>query len=255
MKSIVVAALFSLLIARSADADVITFSTSDSRFDNNVNNQGWWSNISNNFDSNDNYITGFTNFGIITFGGPTEWRSFFTFDLSTLDLTGQVLLSATLEVVRSLYDSSDPTETIAFFDVSTNAATLNNNFGMNTAIFNDLGSGATYGSFVVPAYSESSTEALAFLLNTAALADIASAAGGFFSIGGALQSFSNDGRPQAEALFGFSMGTTQSLTLEVAPATAVPEPGSFFLFGAGAAVVVATAQSRVGRYRRQRRRR
>jgi hypothetical protein len=104
MKSIVVAALFSLLITRSADADIITFSTSNSRFDNNVNNQGWWSNTSNNFDSNDNYITGFTTFGIIPFGGPTEWRSFFTFDLSTLDLTGQVLLSATLEVVRSLYE-------------------------------------------------------------------------------------------------------------------------------------------------------
>lgn len=248
MKRIVVATLFCLLVARSAHADLITFSTSDSRFhdfDVTDNNQGWWSNFDSNHDANDNYVTGFTTFGILVKGGPTEFRSFFTFDLSTLDLAGQVLLSATLEIVRAEYNSSDPSETVALFDVSTPAAALNNNDGINLAIFNDLGSGTIYGSFGVPEYTASSTERLAFHLNTAALADIASAAGGFFSIGGAVQSFSNEVRPGAETIFAFSSferQTAQLLTLEVAP-SAVPEPGSFLLFGAGAILLLVRSWS------------
>jgi hypothetical protein len=39
-------------------AATITFNTSDSRFDPGVDNQGYWSDVDNNTDSNDNYFTG-----------------------------------------------------------------------------------------------------------------------------------------------------------------------------------------------------
>lgn len=44
---------------------------------------------------------------------------------------------------------NEPVETYALFDVSTDAATLNQNEGLNAAIFADLGSGTSYGAFDV----------------------------------------------------------------------------------------------------------
>ena len=61
--------------------------------------------------------------------------------------------------------NEDTSETIAFFDVSTPAATLNNNTGASAAIFADLGSGKNYGTFGVATYSFSSALTLAFALN------------------------------------------------------------------------------------------
>ena len=250
MKRIVVATLFCLLVARSAHADLVTLKNSDSRFhdfDVTDNNQGWWSNFDSNHDANDNYVTGFTTFGILVKGGPTEFRSFFTLNLSTLDLAGQVLLWATLEIVQAEYNSSDPSETVAFFDVSTPAAALNNNDGINLAIFNDLVPGTIYRSFGVPQnpHPPRAPERLAFPLNTAALADIASATSGVFLSVARFRSFSNEVRPGAETIFAFSSferQTAQLLTLEVAP-SAVPEPGSFLLFGAGAILLLVRSWS------------
>jgi hypothetical protein len=107
--------------------------------------------------------------------------------LSALNLAGQTVTQATLELVRYGVNTPDASETIEFFDVSTPAAILNENNGPSPAIFADLGSGTSYGSFVVNSYTFSDTLTLSFVLNAAARADIANAAGGFFSIGGSLQ--------------------------------------------------------------------
>ena len=165
-------------LAPPAAAASLTFNTSDGQFTPGVDNQGWWSATASNVNTSDNYFTGERDDGAVL-------RSFFTFNLASLDLAGQTVVAAALELVRYTYDSTDASETIALFDVSTPAATLNNNSGVSAAIFNDLGSGKNYGAFPVNDYAASSALTLTFALNAGALADITAAAGGFFSVGGA----------------------------------------------------------------------
>ena len=210
------------------DAATLFFNTSDSQFTPGVDNQGWWGNVATNNDPNDDYITGsFTS-------QANETRSFFTFDLSSLS---QTALSATLEVVRYRYSSPDPSETLGLFDVTTDAATLNNNTGPDAAIFADLGSGTTYGTFVIPAYSFSNTETLTFPLNAGAIANI-NASTGFFSIGGALLSLnpSNNYEFVFNTASGFGI---QRLIVETAASSAVPQPSTLLLLGVGGLVSLA----------------
>lgn len=214
-----------------AHGSTITFNTSDSQFDAGIDNQGWWSATEPNTDSNDTYYTGWSIF-------TGEIRDFFTFDLSTLDLTGQTVTGATLEVVRGNYRGTAPAYDVEFFDVSTAADTLNNNVGTSTTIFDDLGSGTSYGLFSVADYTTSDTLTLTFVLNAAALTDITAAAGkGFFSIGGRLYPLGLVDLNGQEAIFqGTSSFGIQRLILQTSPAdTTVPEPASMLLVTAGLA--------------------
>jgi len=128
--------------------------------------------------------------------------------------------------------SSAESETFGLFDVSTDAVTLNNNVGTSLSIYDDLGSGVSYGEFEI--LSEGlSTDVLSFELNAAAIADINAGKGGWFSIGGALLSFGSPVGSGTEGLFGSSEdGGVQRLVLEV-----IPEPGTLFLFGIGVLLV------------------
>jgi hypothetical protein len=196
-----------LVTATSAHALTFTFNTSDSRFLPGINNQGWWSDVNSNSDSNENYYV-----------GDGELRNFFTFDLSALNST-HVITSARLELQRSAI-SGDAVEIYGLFDVSTDAATLNNNNGTNASIFNDLGSGKSYGTFNVS--TTDTNDLLAFTLNSAALADIDLAKGGFFSIGGALLSIDNP--DITEYLFGFSGGAQRLIVETDSVAQPIPTP-------------------------------
>ena len=201
--------VITIAFALGAHADVITFSTSESQFDSGVHNQGFWINNTNATDGNDNFFTGNQTSSIIN-------RSFFTFDLSSLGAL-DVITSADLKLRRfSSSGNNEETETVEFFDVSTDAATLNNNSGQNAAIYADLGTGTSYGSFSV-AGSGTSTDVLTFSLEPMAISDMNVAKGGFFSIGGTLQS--SDGN---DWLFGNSGGVAQSLEVNF---TTIPEPG------------------------------
>jgi hypothetical protein len=218
--------LFVVVLSRDAHAGAITFDTADGAFDAGVKNQGWWapSFSSANTDDNDAYV-------IVNF----FTRSFFTFDLSGLDLTDVVITGATLSLTRGQYSSPNAFEPLGFFDVSTDAATLNNNSSISDAIYDDLGTGVSYGSFDVSAYNEADALlALTFSLNASALADITAAAGGYFSIGGAMLS-----PTRFATLFGgtSSLGGPayvgpQTLVLETAP-RAVPEPRTLLLLATG----------------------
>lgn len=219
--------LFGLLIlgaASSSTAEPIVFDTSSSRFDQGAKNQGWWSSTVPNDTLNDNYLVG-------RLDSSRIHRNFFTFDLSSLSLSERTLTAASLELTRFSFAGDATGETYGLFDVSTDAATLNNNNGLNPGIFNDLGSGTSYGTFGVAPYDHSPTETLRFELNQAALRDISAATGGFFSIGGALLSMGGGGQSGREFLMGNSqLFGTQRLVLDVAPVAApVPEPTSLVL--------------------------
>lgn len=178
-----------------------TFSISDSQFDANVNNAGWWSGTFTNSDANDNYFVGSIDLG----GGIEDLRNFFTFDLAQLDV---VVTEAELRIARSgTGDTSGGFGTVPYtlWDVTTATATLNANDGTDAGIYTDLGTGITYGSILVD--DTDAPDPLIIALNADAITAINRSAGEFFSIGGAL------------------------------PAPAVPEPASMalLLLGGGAA--------------------
>jgi len=214
MKKVIIIIVAGILAgAGSSAGEILIFDTSDSQFDAGVDNQGWWSDTREARDDNDNYGTGIS---------PDEEtsRSFFTFDLASLSLP---VISATLELTRFNYLSTAESETFGLFDVSTDAVTLNNNTGINLTIFNDLGTGVSYGEFEILS-DGLSTDVLSFELNAAAISDINATIGGWFSIGGALLSPS-----LPAAIFGSSQdGGVQRLVLEV-----VPEPATLVLVGLG----------------------
>lgn len=171
----------------------------------------------------ENYLTGL-------FG--TEHRSFVLFDLSSQN--GEIR-SATLrlfnpEVSEFLhgYVSPDPTETLNIYDVTTAAsAIIGNTAGVGG--FEDLGSGVLYGSKVVSAADNGFV--VEIVLNTAALADLNSAAG-LFLFGGALDTLTGTAD---QHVFGFSMADfvsdhTRQLVLDI---RSVPEPSLLFATALG----------------------
>jgi hypothetical protein len=169
--------------------NTVVFATSQSQFDPGINNQGWWTEITPNSDANDNYIVG-------PYNG--EYRNFFTFDVSTLD---KHVVSATLRLNTAMVLGIAGTETLRLSDVSTDAARLNENVGLNADIFSDLGTGSVYGEYAVGSVGDH--EELSLELNKAALRDLKHAAkhapDGFFSIGGSLSN-----APQGAFIFGDS---------------------------------------------------
>ena len=218
MKKLIIIIVAGILAgAGSASGEILIFDTSDSQFDTGVDNQGWWSDTRINSDDHDGYITGIAADG--------DHRSFFTFDLSSLSLP---VISATLELTRFEYWSTAESETLGLFDVSTDAVTLNNNVGTNESVYNDLGTGVSYGEFEI-LREELSTDVLSFNLNAEAIFDINAAMGGWFSVGGSLLSPGSPMPDGTELLFGVSQyDRVQQLIVEV-----IPEPGTLFLLGLG----------------------
>ena len=184
-----------LAIAANAAAQTATtqtFTTSQSEFEPGVRNQGWWEPVFVNRDSNDNYAV------------ENGKHNFFTFDLSSACRA----TSVTLQLTR--FDQVGTAE-FTLWDVSTPAAVLNENEGASPAIYEDLGGGISFGTFVVEPGAP--TDVLSFPLNAAGVAAFNAARGGFFSIGGSAVT------PFLGFVFGFSQdGGSQQLL-----ATCVPE--------------------------------
>lgn len=220
----------SLLLVMAAlqsecNATVITITTAQSPFAGSSLNQGWWSNSVSNTDSN-------TDYGIGVFGAA-DHRGFASFDFSGFTVN-DTISSATVKIQRG--DSAglnDATETVGFRDVSTSAATLNANSSASAGIYSDLGTGTSYGDFVVPG-DDLSTVVLDFNLSNA-VANLNAAKGGFFSVGFFLNS--QDGN---QALF---LNTAAfPISIEVTYTTSfasVPEPSvvGFLAVGCGTVLV------------------
>jgi hypothetical protein len=133
-------------------------------------NQGWWSNGASHDPTNSSYFTGYS--------GP-EYRSFFSFSLASLPANALVQ-SASVSVVTG--NSSGPIPTaLTMFDVSTSASQLKTSGGSNSSIFNDLGSGTSYGTFLVNTSSSGATQTAS--LNSSGVSAIKAATGAYFSVG------------------------------------------------------------------------
>jgi hypothetical protein len=169
---------------KPASENTVVFRTDQSRFDPRVNNQGWWATGGDNLDANDNYFVG--SFQIIPSIDAVH-RNFFTFDVS--DLSKHVV-SATLRVNSGTVANLAGAEVLRLSDVSTDAATLNENNGQNADIFRDLGTGTVYGEY--PVGSSQDNQVLALELNKEAVRDLKHARGGFFSVGGSLLNASRE---------------------------------------------------------------
>jgi PEP-CTERM motif len=233
-----------ILAARSGGAVPVIFTTSDTELLPDTDNQGWYTGRGEHLAQNDNYLIGHN--------GTDPFRNFFLFDLSTLDLTGLTIASATLEIQR--YGAGAIVEDYVFqyglFDVSTDPTTLMSDHpgplpnAAGVAIYDDLGTGASYGSLAVDPDVGDADDLLSFALSPAALADIAAAAGGFFAIGGSIDNVSNSatihggsgGEVAAPPPFVRDPGI-QRLVIEV-----VPEPETLLLVGGG---LIALARRRV----------
>src|SRR5262249_58390971 len=104
---------------------------------------------------------------------------------------------------RAGYSSPAPTETLSFFDVSTPLASLQATGSGQTAIYNDLGTGATFASRTVSTADNGTLVSVG--LNAAGLAAIQAAAGSSVALGGALTSISGTAN---QFVFGFTGGGT-----------------------------------------------
>lgn len=221
IKSLLLTATVLLLIClvTGAYAASYTFSTANDKLDGASNNSGWWSGNASNSPANaDIYMVG-------TYGIASH-HNFFTFDLSSLELTDMLVSSAKLTAPLGQVLGQGLLYTL--YDVSTNVNTLNNTGSSSSVdIYNDLGSGTTYGSFAVPTASPFEMN-----LNSDALAAISNK--GWFSIGGSLAS-SNTGNYY---IFGNTLSTPVTLQVETVQApepptapAAVPEPATLLGFG------------------------
>jgi RHS repeat-associated protein len=192
----------------------LNFNTSDSQIKTGLDNQKAF--------TNDNQGIGFTdttgNYAIgesfLTSNnrpvGPV-FRSAVSFNLSLLS---SPVTSAKLQLQKNA-TSGDPIETLGLFEVTTNANTLYTSSYVSPAIFEDLGTGTSYGTFDV-ATGGNRSEILEFELNQAAITAINMKSGDFFSIGLALLSANpNNNTEAAEYLFAFSTSAgIQRLVLE-----------------------------------------
>lgn len=167
---------------------------------------GWYDSFGFHGPTNTNYFVG-------QLDATRQLRDFFAFNTSSLQGT---ILSAQLQAfnpggVNAGYLSPDPTETLELFDVSTPISNLVAGGSGLTAIYDDLGTGTSFGTRVVSAADNGTL--ISMNLNAAGLAALG-AAGGQFAIGGTLTTIADN--TELVRLFGF---TSAALTRQLVVTT------------------------------------
>lgn len=151
--------------------DVHVLSTADNKIYSHGANQGWWSDRTSGRNRNDNYIVGEC--------CQAHYRDFFTFDLSQI---GRHVVRADLRVFSAGIKAA-PFD-FGLFEVTTSAAVVNHNVGRNLAIFEDLGTGDSYGTYAISRDQEQKW--LNLHLNHAAISDLNDSLGRYFTLGGSM---------------------------------------------------------------------
>jgi hypothetical protein len=190
--------------AASTASNVYTFSTSTNPVSPGSNNQGWWGETGGvgNSNSNDNYYVGW--------GANTKrYNNYFTFDISSI--TNPCPPQAAYIRVPRGSGGGASTATYTLHDVSTPPSVLAHKVnGPSQTIYNDLGGGAVYGSYVL---STAAGAPFTLTLNGNALSALLAAEQSHapsFSVGGSL------GNPPAGVfLFGSTGGVGSTVTLTV----------------------------------------
>lgn len=159
---------------------------------------------------------------------------YFIFDLSSV--AGNTINSATLRIYHpsNSYNSTDPSETVTLFDVSTSHSILRTSLPgpldltALDAVVADLSGGTSYGSFTATLTDNSTYESTA--LNAAALTALNLAIGGEWAVGGAVTTNGLTGLGVRERIFRGSV-VSSPVTELVLDLTPVPVPAAVWLFG------------------------
>ena len=211
-----------------------------------ASDSGWHSDAGNHTTSNENYNAGWNN--------DTAFRNFFVFDLSGFAGT---INSATLRAYNpdvcepdcsytGGYDSADATETYELREILLPASTVAAPSVLNTAVYNDLGDGAVFGSVTVGAASNG--QFIDVVLNAAGIAYLQNFVGvGQAVLGGQLNSLASVNGTE-EIVWGVTDPPNQNQGSPYARQLylnqPVPEPGTAALLALG---LVALGARRTGR--------
>jgi len=191
---------------------------------------GWYDVSGTHIPTNINYLVGDA-------PDANSYHNFSVFDLSSLSMPVQ---SATLRLFNGEsppntedgYQSADPTETYALFEVSTDIGVLTSGAG-GVAAYGDLADGTFFGSVSVSAADNG--EFVEVELNSDGIAALNGAGGALFGFGGNITTIDNPAAP--DALFWFSH-ESPDVRLSV---KLIPEPtamGFFALVAIGIAGIV-----------------
>jgi hypothetical protein len=145
---------------------------------------GWYDYTGSHDSANPDYIVGNCSLG--SCGGDASYNDFFTFDLS--GVSGPIT-SATLSLGNpSVGYSGASTATFTTYDVSTPIDSVTASQSGAVSIYNDLGSGTSYGAVGVGPFDNNGQVDIVF--NSAGLTALSAAEGGEFAVGGSLGVFS-----------------------------------------------------------------
>lgn len=155
-----------------------------------------------------------------------QYHDYFSFDLSSLDLSGLKVTDVALEVQR--YSQSASPVQLTLHSVADSVTTLTSGTP-SLAVYNDLVSGAAYGQYTLDGavspveYYTGSGDLFTFDLGTLGVSDATTKAGDWMSIGGSLDT-------PKQYTFNYSGGYAAQLIVTTAP---VPEPSTFAFTGFG----------------------
>lgn len=206
----------SMLLATPASADLVVIDTSLSPLRPSLENQGWWPPTLgfSNFEESDVYFTG-RPVGSET---DTEVRSFFSFFIDPALIRDAAITSAAFIVRRGMARGDTAQETLGIFDVTSPIGVVMHNVSSNVAVWTDLGTGTSYGTYTFDVTGDPDAN-LYIPLNGAALAAIQTSVGDYFTFGAAITS------GEGFVFGGSSAFGTQALALQ----TSVSEPQTVML--------------------------